>query len=201
MVVATRILGISDKVEKILYDNFSKEFFEGIDLIVSCGDLRPDFLSFLVDATNLPLFYVKGNHDLIYKKKPPLGCDSIDGKVMEFRGITFLGIGGSIWYNGKGIQYTERQMRSRIRKILRPFFIKKKIDRVDIIVTHSPPFGIHDDTDRAHIGFKVFIDLIRELRPKYLLHGHVQPRSYGDRVTDFEGTKIVNVFGHYRIDI
>ncbi len=154
-----------------------------------------------MDATGIPLFYVHGNHDLIYKKKPPLGCDSIDGKIVKFNGLTLMGIGGSIWYNGKGIQYTERQMRRRIRKILHPFFFIKRVNKIDIVVTHSPPFGIHDDTDRAHVGFKVFIDLIREVRPKYFLHGHVQPRSYGDRVTDFEGTKVVNVFGHFRITV
>ena len=200
-VIITKILGISDRVDKILYDNFNEEFFRDIELIISCGDLRPDFLSFLVDATNLPLFYVHGNHDSIYKKRPPLGCENIDGKVIKFKHLTIMGLGGSIWYNGQGIQYTERQMRARIRRVLRPFFFLKKFDKVDIIVSHSPPFGIHDDTDRAHRGFKVFIDLINELKPKYFFHGHVQPCSYGDRISDFNGTKIVNVFGHFRIEV
>ena len=39
--------------------------FAGVDLIISCGDLPPEYLTSLVDAIGAPLYYVGGNHDLL----------------------------------------------------------------------------------------------------------------------------------------
>ena len=62
----------------MLYDYFDRERYADIDLILSAGDLRPRFLSFLVSMLNKPCYYVKGNHDTIYSSEPPLGCEDID---------------------------------------------------------------------------------------------------------------------------
>ena len=39
-----KILFIADEESKIYWDFFKKEQFEGIDLIISCGDLKPEYL-------------------------------------------------------------------------------------------------------------------------------------------------------------
>ena len=41
-----RILVLADKESPYLWDYFEKSKFEGIDLIISCGDLAADYLSF-----------------------------------------------------------------------------------------------------------------------------------------------------------
>ena len=41
-----RILAIADEESKYLWDYFQKEKLEGIDLILSSGDLNPNYLSF-----------------------------------------------------------------------------------------------------------------------------------------------------------
>ena len=41
------ILFIADEPDKGLWDFFDKEKLAGIDLIISCGDLPPQYLSFL----------------------------------------------------------------------------------------------------------------------------------------------------------
>jgi uncharacterized protein len=43
---------------------------------------------------------------------------------------------------------------------------------IDILITHSPPFGIHDDDTQAHRGLKAMNWLIRIARPRYHFHGH-----------------------------
>ena len=58
-----KILAIADTEERCLWECFRKERFEGVDLILSAGDLDPDYLEFLVTVINKPLIYVRGNHD------------------------------------------------------------------------------------------------------------------------------------------
>ena len=69
-----KILAIADEESKALWDYFDKSKFEGIDLIISCGDLAPEYLSFLTTMTSIPVLYVHGNHDVKYDKRPPEGC-------------------------------------------------------------------------------------------------------------------------------
>ena len=130
-----KILVVGDKVHPFLYDYFDIKNFPGIDLILSVGDIRPKFLSFLVSMFNKRLYYVRGNHDTIYQKRPPLGCQSVDDRIVEYRGIKILGLEGSMWYGGRGIEYTERQMRWKVFKL--KFNLWRK--GTDIILTHAPP--------------------------------------------------------------
>ena len=43
-----RILVVADEESKALWDFYDRSRTEGIDLIISCGDLHPDYLQFLV---------------------------------------------------------------------------------------------------------------------------------------------------------
>lgn len=91
-----KILVIADEVSKAYYDYFDKTLLEDIDLILSCGDLPPEYLSFLVTFAHCPLLYVRGNHDVKYEKRPPEGCVCIDDDIYEYEGIRILGLGGSM---------------------------------------------------------------------------------------------------------
>ena len=78
-----RILAIADEESKYLWDFFEKEKLEGIDLILSSGDLNPRYLSFLATFTSAPVLYVHGNHDDKYDSNPPEGCICIEDSVFE----------------------------------------------------------------------------------------------------------------------
>ncbi len=70
----------------MLYDGWNAEVAEklkDIGLILSAGDLCPEYLEFLVTMLNVPLLYVRGNHDSRYDTEPPEGCDDVDDKVAE----------------------------------------------------------------------------------------------------------------------
>ncbi len=73
-----RILIIADEESKSLWDHYSPEKLDGIDLIVSCGDLKAEYLEFLVTMCHAPLLYVPGNHDSRYAKHPS-GARIING--------------------------------------------------------------------------------------------------------------------------
>lgn len=108
-----KILAIADEESKYLWDYFEKSKLEGIDLIISCGDLDPRYLSFLATFTSAPVLYVHGNHDDKYEKIPPEGCICIDDKLFVYEGIRILGLGGSMRYKPGVHQYTEWEMQKK----------------------------------------------------------------------------------------
>ena len=68
-----KILFLAHIESKFLWDYFDKSKLEGVDLIISCGDLSANYLSFLATFTHAPILYVRGNHDGRYEQKPPEG--------------------------------------------------------------------------------------------------------------------------------
>ena len=193
-----KILLLSDEESPYFWDYFKRDKLDGIDLILSCGDLKSDYLSFLVTMGRAPLLYVHGNHDLGYAQFPPEGCDCVDGELVTVKGLRILGLGGCVMYNGKEHQYTEKQMRRRIRKL------RWKIRRsggVDILLTHAPARGLGDEENPAHVGFEALRELIDELHPRWHIHGHVHLR-YGnrERVIPYGDTTVINACGYYILD-
>lgn len=195
-----KILFLADEECKIYWDYFRKEQFEGIDLIISCGDLKASYLSFLTTMTSIPVLYIRGNHDDSYKTDPPQGCICIEDDIFSFQGVRILGLGGSQRYKQGINQYTEREMRKRITKLKFKLWFHRGFD---ILVTHSPARGFHDGTDLCHQGFQVFLTLIDKYRPKYFVHGHVH-LSYGrqfQREDMIGDTKVINAYEKYIIEI
>ena len=82
-----KILLLADVESKYLWDYFEKEKLDGIDLIISCGDLKAEYLSFLATFTTAPVLYVHGNHDVKYDYKAPDGCVCIDDRVFVHNGL------------------------------------------------------------------------------------------------------------------
>ncbi len=195
-----KILTISDEECPALWDFYVPGRLDGYDLIIACGDLNAKYLSFLVTMAKCPVLYVHGNHDTGYRLHPPEGCDCIDGHLVTYNGVRILGLGGCRKYHPGEHQYTEGQMRRRIAKLWYPIWRAKG---VDIVVTHAAPEGLGDDEDIAHWGFAALRDLIDKYKPAFLIHGHVH-MSYGHhipRVIDHNGTRVINAFERYTIEI
>ena len=89
-----KILAVADIEDKLLYDHFDKKRVEGVELIVGCGDLRSDYIDFLISMINVPMIYVRGNHDDGQIKEPPLGAICIEDRIFEYNGVKFMGLGG-----------------------------------------------------------------------------------------------------------
>lgn len=193
-----KILCLADEESRAYWDYFRKEKLADIDLIISCGDLRAEYLTFLVTMGHAPLFYVHGNHDEGYATRPPEGCDCIDDQVVEFRGLRIAGLGGCLRYRPGPFQYSEEMMQKRIRRM------SKKLKKgVDIVVTHAPVRGLGDMEDLPHRGFQVFRPLIETYTPMFLLHGHVHT-SYGHAPRQEHvhcGTRIINVGPTFVLEI
>lgn len=194
-----RILTLSDEHCSALWDYYTPGKLKEYDLILSCGDLSSSYLSFLVTMARAPLFYVHGNHDGSYETRPPEGCDCIEDRIVVYKGLRILGLGGCRWYHPGPHQYTEKQMKRRIRKLRFQLWRHKG---VDIVVTHAPPEGLGDAEDNAHRGFTVFREFIEKYQPKYWIHGHVH-MNYGvqDRIVEYKGTQVINAYERYTLDV
>ena len=195
-----KILTLSDKECAALWDYYTPGKLETFDLILSCGDLNARYLSFLVTMARCPLLYVHGNHDGNYDQIAPEGCDCIDDHIVVYNGIRILGLGGCRKYHPGPHQYSEREMRRRIRRLR---WKLRRLGGVDIVVTHAPPEGLGDGEDRAHWGFAALRELVDKYQPQYLVHGHVH-MSYGHqfpRQLEYNGTKIINAWERYTIEI
>lgn len=194
------VLSISDIVVPELTGYFDKAPFEGTDLVLSCGDLPPEYLSGIAERLDVPLFYIRGNHDIRYRTTPPLGCTNLHMRLERYSGVRFVGFEGSRWYNGGPIQYRETQMRGFTRQLWPKLLWNRG---VDVIMTHAPPRYIHDAEDRCHRGFKTFRTLIAKYQPHYLIHGHIH-RSFTnvtERISHQGKTKIVNTCGYWQFTI
>ena len=196
----SRILIVSDVVVPALDYALDAQRFGRIDLLLSCGDLPPEYLSSLMHAFGVPLYYVRGNHDIRYDAKPPVGGKEIHGQIVQLGSMRLLGFSGSRWYNGGPNQYTEGQMRQLIWR-LRPRLWWKK--GVDIVLTHAPPRRIHDAEDLCHRGFKSYRQLIDWYQPAYFLHGHIHAHfeNRDQRMTQVGRTRVINCFGHYLLEV
>lgn len=195
-----KILAISDEVSQYLYEYYTPGKLADYDLIISCGDLKAKYLSFLVTMARVPLLYVHGNHDVSYAENPPEGCDCIEDKLIVYKGLRILGLGGTHLYNSGAHQYSERKMRWRIWKL------KGKIRKhggVDIVVSHAPLAGVGDGEGYAHQGYQEFLNFVDTYHPKYWLHGHMH-LNYGTdrtRVREYNGTKVINACERYVLEI
>ena len=195
-----KILCLADEELMEFWDYYVPGRLREYDLILSSGDLKAAYLSFVVTMARAPLMYVHGNHDIGYEITEPEGCDCIDAKIVEYRGLRILGLGGCRKYRPGAHQYTEKEMRRRIQRLRWKI---AKYGGVDIVVTHAPPEGVGDSEDIAHWGFGSFLELMEYYKPRYLLHGHVHLRYGSDqtRVRHYGETQVINVCEKYVIDI
>jgi Icc-related predicted phosphoesterase len=194
-----KILAVSDFIDKSLTRMVETKTLPPVDLILSCGDMEPEYLSFLRDRLDRPLYYVKGNHDIRYNSSNPVGCKNIHRRIVTVKNMTILGLEGSMWYNGGANQYTEAMMKKQILSLWLTLWWKKPIH---MIVTHAPPRHIHDREDLCHRGFDCFNTLIRKYRPDYFIHGHIHREfdTPSDRITHVNPTQVINTCGFTLIE-
>jgi predicted phosphodiesterase len=213
------VLAVSDEVDEALAVDPGAA--ATAELILACGDLPFDYLDGLMNALDIPLVFVPGNHDpdvsgyrsarngltlragLPARPPWPDGAVNADGRVVDVAGLRVAGLGGCLRYGPGPNQYTDRQQALRavrLRGVAR--WRRLRDDRgVDVLLTHAPPRGVGDGDDRPHRGFSALPGLARALGPAVLLHGHVHP--YGAHVPPvlLHATTVCNVTGWHLLDI
>jgi hypothetical protein len=208
--LAMKVLAVSDQVVDRIYELIPQGHFADVQMIVGCGDLPYDYLEYMLTMLQADLFYVPGNHDPEYNSWAPAarveGGINLDLKTVRARGLLLAGFGGSVRYRPDGMnQYTQTEGLLRAARLL-PGLLRNRLrygHALDILVTHSPPFGIHDDETRAHRGLKAINLLLRWARPRYHLHGHLHylQHNLAPDIILQSTTSIVNVYPYRLIEI
>lgn len=204
-----KILIVADEENKSLWGNWDERWRKSltdIDLVLSAGDMAPAYLEYIQEKLNVPLMYVRGNHDSFYDSMPPKGCMNIDGKYVNFYGLKIAGLGGSMKYREGRDIYTEKEQAVRVERILNALknnAVTGDSRMIDVLLTHAPCHGYGDLDDLPHTGFKCFDTLIRQARPLVHLYGHIH-MDYGNikRVIQHpSGTTMINCCGLYMLEL
>jgi len=208
-----KILTVSDRVDELIYSTALRRVLGDVDVVLSCGDLPHYYLEFIVTLLGGPLFYVMGNHAheirSLYEAPEnwiyPRGCENIDGRVVRYRGLLLAGLEGSMRYNQNPyFQYAEHEMALKVWRLVPALIVNKlRYGRyLDILITHAPPYGIHDRPDRCHQGFKTLRTFMDRFRPQYLIHGHVHLYSPNQIFeTRYRQTMVINTYGYRTLRI
>src|SRR4030066_660228 len=204
-----KILAVSDIVIDWIYSPKIRLRLSDIDLVIGCGDLPQNYLEFILNTLDIPVYYVQGNHS----KVPAQGSIQINKSrrffdlqcsSMRINGLTFAGVEGSLRYKDGVFQYSQFEMWLNVFQLV-PTFLLNRISSgrlLNVFISHAPPWGIQDQSDLAHQGIKAFRWLLDRFHPDYHLHGHIHVYR-PDMITDtiFGNTKVVNVYGYRKIDI
>ncbi len=205
-----KILVVSDEVVERLYSLCTSGQFKDIELLLGCGDLPYTYLENIVTLLNVPLFYVPGNHDPDFDQRNPLahaeGGSNLDLKLVRHKRFLIGGFGGSIRYRPDGTnQHTQTEAYIRALRMLPRLYLNRiHYGRaLDILISHSPPFGIHDEETEAHQGLKALNWLVNIAKPRYHFHGHThfQRRNLSPSETTRGATRIVNIFPYKVINV
>ena len=214
-----RVLAVSDEIDEALLADVGP--VRGVGLILACGDLPLGYLGSLMNALEVPLAFVPGNHDpdlsgyrtsraglTLQAGMParlpwPDGAVNVDGRVVDVGGLRVAGLGGCRRYSGGPNQYTDRQQARRARRLRgRARWRRLRDGRgVDVLLTHAPPRGVGDGEDPPHRGFTALSGLVAAVRPAALLHGHVHPYGAPVRPGRLGCTMVCNVTGWHVLEI
>jgi len=220
-----KILVVADHIDPLVYSHSVKKRFADIDLILGAGDLPLEYYGYIVSNLNKPCYFVFGNHHLkrlnYYKNRSKeidprnwmdevkyqhnFGATYIGGKVVRTKKKLLLaGLGGSIRYNGDENQFSDFGMLLYCLRLVPKMVWNKFVHGryLDILLTHSPPKGIHDKPDPCHVGFKAFLWFMRTFKPKYLIHGHIHLYDLNaKRQSRYYETNIINAYDHIVVEL
>jgi Icc-related predicted phosphoesterase len=206
-----KILFVSDKVVERLYSPSIAQRHRDVELIIGCGDLPYYHLEFILSMLNVPLLYVHGNHDPEKEYlsdgtaiSGPSGGLNLHCHVQKEKGLLLAGLEGSIRYKDGRFQHTQREMWFNVFYLIPRLLINKLVHGryLDILVAHSPPYGIHNGDDRIHVGFRSFLWLMKVFKPRYLIHGHRHIYNINEVTeTQYLNTKVINIYPYKVLDM
>lgn len=172
-----RLLGVSD-LHSSTHNLSVLLKREDFDAILVAGDISNgsmedarNILRILSDS-GVPVFFVPGNMD----PRPLLevheleGCLNVHGDKSFLKGYSIGGIGGApISPFSTRIEFTEEELWSLL----------KDLGEVDLLLSHSPPFGTALDRVRSgrNVGSKSVRKYIEEKKPLLCLCGHIHESS------------------------
>jgi hypothetical protein len=197
-----RILAASDEPDPALEHKKNRDELGRLDLIVGCGDLSPEYLSFLGDAFLSPFMYVRGNHDhggpwpaLERLPEAASGLDATTLPGVSLLALPWPDLRSGVAKRDEGAAWSQVLSALRLR-LLRPGA------RPWLVVSHAPPRGAGDTPDDPyHVGFGAYRAVLDRIRPPLWLHGHTTRASAPNPIVQRGPTTLVNVTGSVLVEL
>lgn len=166
------------------------------DILIHAGDfdIRDEFeLNYIINWFNSLDFenivFIGGNHDLYLEQLFKAEIEPIVPKNIYYLCNTEITIEGiKIWGSPYSPAFSQGWAFNGFIDDLRKIWDNIPSD-IDIVITHCPPFGINDQVNGISQGCPALRDRIKEIKPKYLIHGHIH-EGYG--VYQDENTVYIN---------
>ncbi len=167
------------------------------DIVIHAGDFTKrgesgeiaDFLEWFSGLPHPHKIFVGGNHDFLLEKAPEAFAKMIPPSCIYLNDTAAMVAGLIVWGSPITPFFFDwafnRHRGADIRKHwdLIP-------DRVDILVTHGPPYGVLDLTARGQrVGCKDLTQSVQRVKPRIHLFGHIH-EAYGER--EQNGTRFIN---------
>jgi len=194
-----RILALSDEPDRALDEVRNREALGRIDLVVGCGDLRPDRLCLAFDAFDAPCIYVRGNHDTGAAWEAAacnLPEEAHSGVPLRRAGLRLVPLA---W------PHPPRDAARRDEWLAWRHVVSARLRRSGgpdplVIFSHAAPLDAGDGPDAYHRGFRSYRWLLDSARPALWLHGHT-PLNGDAWWTKRGATTVVNVTGSVLIEL
>lgn len=160
------------------------------DLFIHCGDLTGRGSLDKLRAANdwiagLPhrhKVFVPGNHDFCFQLEPKGSAQVFTAATvlidagLEVEGFKLWGSPWQPWFHNWAFNLPRGE---RLREVW-----ERVPSDTDILVTHSPPAGILDETSRGEqVGCADLREALRRIRPKLHVFGHIH-EAYGTHEED-----------------
>jgi Icc-related predicted phosphoesterase len=172
------------------------------DVLAIAGDISMDGTLDWFTDTYLPslleqqnkfdiCLLIFGNHDgkihvndkweTVRKTLPPNIIPLIN-QTITYKGVKFSGSPNCVYFPYFINTFDEKTLQS-IYSLIQ--------DNTDVLITHSPPYGIGDTVkgDNYHLGSTSLMERVRQVKPKVHIFGHIHT---GKKFTQLNGTKFYN---------
>ena len=182
----------------------AKPNLEGGDLLILAGDYTSSdstaqwlcFREWLRDQKYIKKIMIGGNHDMaifngnFYFDDEWLGAAWLNDSGTEFEGLKIWGTPWTAWFDGINPKCTAWTMK-KDKELAEKWALSP--EDTDILITHSPPFGILDQAMHTHnyqsVGSKSLLARVHKIRPRVHCFGHIH-EAYGQYKAD--GVHFIN---------
>ena len=166
------------------------------DVLIHAGDITErghkeeviDFLEWFSKQPHPHKIFIGGNHDIYMDRYPVDLLELIPENVIYLRnnGLTINKL--KIWGSPVTPDFMDWSFGKERSKMDEHW--KYMPEDIDILITHTPPYGILDQSSQhISLGCKFLLKKVKELKPKYHIFGHIHA-SYGIHKT--EATTFIN---------
>lgn len=178
----------------------------GGDIIIHSGDISnrgfdieiENFCEWYKDLNYEYKIFIAGNHDFYFQDNPDKSKKILQKYNIIYLEDDFIYVGeypNFIKIYGTPYQPTYYNWAFNLPR--HGLELKEKWDNipndVDILITHTPPFGILDKINNLNVGCELLKDKIIDINPKIHVFGHIHKNGYYyNKKTHFFNASIIN---------